>query len=82
MYSKTRGPKGQNHAGPHFRSVRLSRVTGARTLAEPRDAFLPRAGFLQGLTPEELQSLADRTGYQPAYVRGQPEPHAIFIPCL
>lgn len=60
---------------------RLLRITGARTLAEPGDAFFPWTGFLQRLTPEELQSLADWTGYQPAYMRSQPEPHAIFIPC-
>jgi hypothetical protein len=61
---------------------RLLRMTGAQTLAEPGDTFVPWGGFLQRFTPEEVQSLADRAGYQPAYVRRQPEPHAIFIPRL
>ena len=59
---------------------RLLRFTGAPALAAPGDGFQPWMGFFQTLTPEEVQSLADRTGYQPVYVKGPPTPHALFVP--
>jgi hypothetical protein len=58
----------------------LLRLTGAPALAAPGDGFQPWMGFFQTLTPEEVRSLADRTGYKPVYVKGPPAPHALFVP--
>jgi len=63
-----------------LRFRRLLRLTGAPALAEPGDLFQPWAGFFQALTLEEVQSLAERTGYKLVYVKGSPSPHAIFAP--
>ncbi len=59
---------------------RLLRLTGAPALAEPGDGFQPWSGFFQTLKPGEVQSLAERTGYRPAYIKGPPAPHALFLP--
>jgi len=59
---------------------RLLRFAGAPALAEPGDGFQSWSGFFQTLTPEEVQSLAERTGYKPVYVKGPPAPHALFVP--
>jgi hypothetical protein len=59
---------------------RLLRLTGAPALAEPGDGFQPWSGFFQTLTAGEVQSLAERTGYRPAYIKGPPAPHALFVP--
>jgi hypothetical protein len=59
---------------------RLLRLTGAPALAQPGDGFQPWSGFFQTLTAEEVQALAERTGYKVAYVQGPPAPHALFVP--
>jgi hypothetical protein len=59
---------------------RLLRFAGAPALAEPGDGFQPWSGFFQRLTPDEVRSLAERTGYRPAYIKGPPAPHALFLP--
>ena len=59
---------------------RLLRLTGARALAQPGDGFHPWSGFFQMLTPAEVQAVARRAGYQVAYVKGSPAPHALLVP--
>jgi len=59
---------------------RLLRMTGAPALAESGNGFQPWMGFFQTISTEEIQSLADRTGYKPVFVKGPPAPHALFVP--
>jgi hypothetical protein len=61
---------------------RLLRFSGAPALAEPGDGFQPWMGFYQTLTPEEVRSLACRTGYQAVFVKSSGHPHALFVPNL
>jgi hypothetical protein len=59
---------------------RLLRLTGAPALAEPGDAFHPWMGFLQVITPSDVQSLAERTGYRLVYEKHSYTSHALFVP--
>jgi len=59
---------------------RLLRFTGAPALAEPGDAFQPWMGFYQTVSPQDVQSLADRTGYKLVYTKHLPTSHALFVP--
>ncbi len=58
----------------------LLRLTGARTLAEPGDAFLPWAGFYQTLTAEEIRSLGARTGYKVLASENSEMHNAVLVP--
>jgi hypothetical protein len=53
---------------------------GAPGSPEERDHFLPSAGFLSYLTPAELRTLADASGYAIARYEESPYPHAVFVP--
>ncbi|MEP6690777.1 MAG: hypothetical protein ABJD07_06440 [Gemmatimonadaceae bacterium] len=68
------------HQPWRLRVRRLLATLGAPNSVGPTDAFWSHAGFFAILTPEMIRTEVQAAGYDVAYLRETPSPHAMLVP--